>query len=212
MLRLFLMTPLTAVCIATAPPSTACLAGLVISPISYDMLNGGTGQYSYWDESYNGSGNNAMDYAQLSGGLGDLTDGVRANQNWFSTPALYVGWLDRNPTITFNFDGNVLIETVTLYLDDADGVGSVEAPESITLGGLGTFNVPEPAGIAPFAFTISGLSFSGSSLDITLNAKNRWVMLSEVAFADSSAVPEPSSFCLGFLGVAGVGFVRFRRL
>ena len=54
-----------------------------IVPTSYEMPNGTTGTYSYWDDSYDGTGNNQLNFAALAGGTGDLTDGVIAVDNWF---------------------------------------------------------------------------------------------------------------------------------
>lgn len=64
-----------------------CVVGLLniqanavsISPVSYDMFNGtathGYGTYAY-DLKYSGNGDKNSDLAPLSGGLGELTDGI----------------------------------------------------------------------------------------------------------------------------------------
>jgi hypothetical protein len=54
-----------------------------VTPPSYDMPNGQIGRFTYFDESYNGNGNTAQADAPLSGGLGDLTDGIVTNARWF---------------------------------------------------------------------------------------------------------------------------------
>ena len=84
---------------ALAAASTFAAAGNVV-PTSYDMLNGQTGSFTYWDDSYNGTGSPTTSGDLLTGGLGDLTDGVIATENWFSTPGPYVGWDSITPTIT----------------------------------------------------------------------------------------------------------------
>ena len=115
-----------------------------ISPISYDMLNGNGqaigGSFNYWDKNYTGSGNTTQDNAPLSGGLGDLTDGVIATDNWLNVENVtgegpYVGWLSLDPTITFNFANIVNIDSVTIYVDDYNGVGAgnVRVPHSVNL-------------------------------------------------------------------------------
>ena len=115
-----------------------------ISPISYDMLNGNGqaigGSFNYWDKNYTGSGNTNQDNAPLSGGLGDLTDGVIATDNWLNVENVagegpYVGWLSLDPTITFNFANIVNIDSVTIYVDDYNGVGAgnVRVPHSVNL-------------------------------------------------------------------------------
>ena len=40
-------------------------------PDSYNMLNGNTGSYNYWDETYSGGGCVTCDNAALLGGRGD---------------------------------------------------------------------------------------------------------------------------------------------
>ena len=115
-----------------------------ISPISYDMLNGNGqaigGSFNYWDKNYTGSGNTNQDNAPLSGGLGDLTDGVIATDNWLNVENVagegpYVGWLSLDPTITFNYANIVNIDSVTIYVDDYNGVGAgnVRVPHSVNL-------------------------------------------------------------------------------
>ncbi|WP_156797016.1 hypothetical protein [Nitrosomonas sp. Is79A3] len=65
--------------------ANSAYAGLM--PDSYSMLNGNTGSYNYWDETYTGSGCVTCDNAALTGGRGDLTDGIVATDNWFVTEA-----------------------------------------------------------------------------------------------------------------------------
>jgi hypothetical protein len=177
-----------------------------VAPTSYDMLNGNTGSYNYWDEIYNGTGCVTCDNASLTGGKGDLTDGVIATTNWFIAEAPpgngpYVGWT-LDPTITFHWSAPVTVNSATFYLDDSDGSGGVSAPGSIIVNGS-TYTVSEPAGSAPFAFTASGFAFTGTDLTVTLNRKNSWVFLSEVQF-NVTAVPEPESYALM---LAGLGFI-----
>lgn len=188
----------------------------VIAPVSYDMSNGdgqaNGGTYNYWDKNYTGSGNTTQDGACLSGGLGDLTDGIIATQNWSAVENAagtgpYVGWVNRNPTITFNFGNLVNIDAVTIYVDGSNGAGAVEIPQSVDLSmGASSFNsgilVGSPNG-SPTSFTFSGLGFSGSSLQLGLNRTLGWVMLSEVTFQGSTTVPKHSTF-LG-LSVLGGG-------
>ena len=104
----------------------------LIQPVSYDMLNGQASTYSYWDESYSGSGDPTENYSPLSGGLGDLTDGIIATENWYIVeapdgPGPYVGWRIDPITITFHFEGAPTINEVTIYVDDANGEGGGQA-------------------------------------------------------------------------------------
>jgi hypothetical protein len=107
---------------------------------SYDTPNGNTGSYNYWDDTYTGSGSKTTDGALLSGGVGVLTDGVVASDNWYVTeapagPGPYVGWLAFNPTITFHFASTIDFQNVGIYFDDANGAGGVSAPQNVNING-----------------------------------------------------------------------------
>lgn len=179
-----------------------------IMPVSYDMLNGGTGSYTYWDDKYNGTGNKTASYAPLSGGVGDLTDGVIATSNWFTTPALYVGWQNRNPVIDFHFGKNVTINTVTFYTDDSNGSGGVSAPAGFTINNV-YYGVGDPAGSAPASYTFSNLGLQMSDLSVTVHGRNQWVMVSEIAFDGvATTAPLPTGLLLFGPGLVGLAAAR----
>ena len=187
-------------------------AAWAITPDSYSMLNGNSGSYNYWDQIYNGTGCTTCDNAPLSGGTGDLTDGVIATTNWFVAEAPpgngpYVGWAI-DPSITFHWNAPVSIDSVTFWFDDADGNGGVSAPASVTVNGT-NYAISDPPGPAPFAFTASGVSFSGTDLGVQIFRRNGWVFLSEVQFA--SSVPEPESLALLLAGLSALGLRLVRR-
>ena len=101
---------------------------------SYAMPNGGGqasgGTFNYWDKEYTGAGAVSTDGAALTGGLGNLTDGVVAPNLWFNTEnnagtGPYVGWYgpgrgQLNPLITFNFAGSTLIDQIRIHMDNSN--------------------------------------------------------------------------------------------
>ncbi|MDB9388463.1 PEP-CTERM sorting domain-containing protein [Microcystis aeruginosa CS-583] len=99
-------------------------------------------------------------------------------------------------------------------MDDANGFGAVSVPQSILLSmGGSDYNsgsLTDPPTAAPTSYTFSGLNFSGSSLQLTLNRRTAWVFASEVTFDGEllgvQPVPEPTStlslLALGTLGAA----------
>ena len=207
----------------------ACLAGVgssqgaVLSPTSYDMLNGQSGLYKYHDDSYHlGTGNNQQDLAPLSGGLGDLTDGFIATESWFYTEGEqgpYVGWQERDTKITFHFGESVNVGKVVLHVDYLWGIGPPESV-SVSMGGVSapTLSVDNPPGKGPFAITLDNLDLTGESLVLEMFVQDDpsrydWVFLSEVEF-ESAHSPEPTTFViwslLGTLGIV-VGWRRRRR-
>ena len=178
---------------------------------SYDMPNGYTGSYNYWDKYYTGSGATTTDGAPLSGGVGDLTDGFISPDNWFvaespsSGDGPYVGWTI-DPVITVHFSSTVMVDSIRLFLDDSDGAGGVSAPDSVDINAT-NFVVAEPAGSAPFEFDINNLGLNTDSLTITLHRKNSWVFMSEMQFY-GDVVPEPAS--MSVLALGGLALLRKR--
>ncbi|MDH5446378.1 MAG: PEP-CTERM sorting domain-containing protein [Gammaproteobacteria bacterium] len=185
------------------------------------MQNGDTGSYNYWDDSYAGSGDNTVDRSYLSGGTGDLTDGIIATENWnlVESPVgphgPYVGWYTFRgiPSIDFHFGQNVVINSITLYVDDSNGYGGVFVPSGVNIGST-SYSFTDPVGSEPTALTISGLDLmvSDLSMDIfggTANRNNTWVFISEITFDGRIlSVAEPSTILLLSLGLLGVFRVR----
>ncbi len=188
--------------------STASAATLTVD--SYDTPGGNSGSYTYYDDGYGQTTSGGT----LTGGTGDLTDGVIATDNWNVQPGLYVGWFNIDPVLTFHFDDPVEIFEVTFYFDDSNGTGGVTPPMGLsgsTPPQSFTSAVPDGASGAPFAHTVS---LSGGLTDyftVTIEARSSWIMLSEVVFdgVAAPAVPVPASLPL-LLGAFG-GFAALRR-
>jgi len=210
---------------AAATISTSAEA-ITVTANSYDMLNGNLGRYRYYDELYAGigaTGNPDTEASPLAGGLGKLTDGYIAtnrfdlNERFNINPAVdgaygqYVGWREsesefavETPTITFHFDPGTIINTVTIWVDDADGIGGVDQPETVTIDG-DTFAFIDPtptpdAGLPgmckddncaakdfafintmPFSNTFTG-EWTGTELTLAFAYVDEWIMLSEIQF------------------------------
>jgi hypothetical protein len=189
---------------------------------NYATPNGGTGTFRYWDTTYDGDGNTAQTGALLSGGTGDLTDGVVADLPWdfaHSTPTRtgpYVGWWPSqtnglNPTISFDFGTDVLVNKVRIHVDNV-GRGRVRAPSMIKLSNISqtpldfSTSGQVPSGAQGW-IEIDNLSLSGSTLDMQLFQGGRnFVMVSEIEFFGvTSAVPEPATWLMMILGFGCVG-------
>lgn len=198
----------------------------IISPISYSMLNGeGTlagGQWDYHDEAYSGLGDITTDLAPLSGGLGQLTDGVIATDYLLDLgngPAFeWVAWTTLDPTITFDFGSEFRFDLVRIWMASADPVGSVNhAARVSTAGSLDglAFAAPQthdlianpPESVTPLVLSLAGAQ--GRFLRLELARSNGWwLFVSEMQF-EGSAVPAPGAIAL--LAAAGLAACRRHR-
>ena len=193
-----------------------------IAVTSYSMPNGSgvanTGNFNYWDLNYTGAGTTNVANSPLSGGVGDLTDGVIASDFWFNTEnnagtGPYVGWVAAttlNPTVVFNFAGTPAINSIDIHLDNSHR-GSVFAPSAIWINGVNTpFTAPAIGTIGLGSFT--GLNFGGNSLSLLfdqINPTTAWVFVNEVSFG--GVVPEPASWAMLITGFGLTGAMMRRR-
>lgn len=199
-------------------------AGL-ITVTSYSTPNGdgkaSGGSHNYWDLNYTGSGQTNVDGAPLSGGTGDLTDGIVASDFWYNVEndtgtGPYVGWYQTptpNPVITFNFAGGPTIDTIQIHIDNSQ-FGGVFAPAAILVDGTSeAFTAPAPGTIG--WITLSGLNLTGNSHTIEFDQHSgQWVFVSEVQFSGAAGTATPEPGTLGLFAAAGgimLGQIRRRR-
>ncbi|MDA0659317.1 MAG: hypothetical protein O2931_08610 [Planctomycetota bacterium] len=183
---------------------------------SYDMRNGvspGCDCRHYWDRKYNGSGSTTTDGAFLSGGLGDLTDGIVTEDHWDVAEALdenpgvledsdgigpYVGWRahslpnpDNNipePEITFHFAQSINFSKVSVHYEDHPS--DVFAPGSmfVTINGETLpEHFPPRNGQGPKWTDIDLTGYSSNSLLLKLVTSGPWTLIDEVKFFDANA-------------------------
>jgi len=168
-----------------------------MQPIRYDTSNGNswplffeTPIYTYWDDSYTGSGNKTVDNDPLTGGLGDLTDGIVPTESYHayqptngSSSEPYVGWESINPTVTFYFPSVASFKRVNIWFDDCDGLDGVYSPIGVIINGT-HYSVEDPSGTGPFlaSFDVSSLPPTDALSITLLRVSGGWVFASEFNF------------------------------
>jgi PEP-CTERM motif len=187
----------------------------IVPPVTYETPTPDNGVFGYQDDTYNGTNSGGM----LTGGTGDLTDGVIAPGHWFTTPTPWVGWANSDPTLVFRFASGTILDTVDFYFDNAMGAGAVQLPRSVTLSFDGgplmiTPTITTDAIIGRYSYNLGGIMTS--SLTATLVRSDQWVMLTEATFNGTNptvggAVPEPASWAMMLGGFGLVGSAMRRR-
>jgi hypothetical protein len=194
--------------------ASVSVSAAVISPVSYAMIDGGSGVFPYQDDSYSGTNMGGF----LSGGLGELTDGVIASQHWNVTPGPYVGWRFISPEITFNFAPLADLANVTFRFDDANGIGNVFLPDSLSFDFGSGFTAATPTVTSEGVLGVFSYNFTGinaSTFTVRIDSAREWVMLTEVSFngtmAPTGGVPEPASWAMLIAGFGITGAFMRRR-
>lgn len=199
--------------------ASLCWGAPVLST-GYDMFNGETGTWLYRDEVYLPCPGGACttSLAPLSLGSGKLTDGLIPAASWNGfpvqpgTPVPWVGWVNIDPIITFNFTGSPVVARIGLYLDNTPGTGDVRLPDKVKVNGTDyQINTDANFGARWIYFDLPQVASNTMSVQLFRDSL-RWMMLGEVQFEGprepDGRIPEPAT--AGRLLGAGVILAALR--
>jgi len=184
-------------------PGTDWIPGSRIEPLTYETLNGETGAYQYWDDTYFPNPPTA-NMQPLSGGKGQLSDGIVATTNWNANPYPYVAWAWAfNPTVNFQFDKSYNFNKVRIHVDDSNGYGAVFPPSMIkvTSNNQQTLSqtIFDPPSGSPFWIELDITGFQGDEVSVQIfQTTGNWVFVSEIEF-----LGEPTNGYFDQLSVVG---------
>lgn len=214
---LFVVSSLTTV--------TASAAASHLGVVAYSMPDGANLHGAYYDNSYSGTNSGGF----LSGGVGDLTDGVESASvsAGYGAWAPYVLWDGQSPVITFDLGVSSSVSEINtffkyypsaaVYIPESIGIRVSSNGTSFTSLNPRTFSETE---LAPGGNDANGIyqllstPATGRYFELTLNNQpnNRWLALSEVTFKGSVApVPEPETYAMLLAGLGLIGAVAKRR-
>jgi PEP-CTERM motif len=207
----FLKTTLAAAAIAVALPAAA-------APIVLDFE--GIGDLNPVGDYYNGGGgtNYGVSFSNDTLALIDADAGGSGNFANEPSPNTVMFFLNANNAVlnyaagfdtgfSFFYSSSVAT-TVTIY-DGVDGTGNVLG--TITLGAQGFDNCAgDPSG--DFCnWTNVGVAFAGVAKSIDFGGTANQTGFDNITFGSSTALPEPGTYALMALGLAGIGFTARRR-
>jgi hypothetical protein len=141
------------------PVSFRVVEGL--APVSYAMLNGDSSQEER-DNLYDGAGDSALDNAALSGGTGDLFDGVAVrwpdveggvhddHPRWVAWRKLAI------PEVTFDFGANAILSEVRLHTVNLGNSGGAPGAAAVAFSDDGTSFGPEQRRVTDFSAFAGG--------------------------------------------------------
>lgn len=215
------MSHFTTISAVAAPLLLAAAASAAVVPIaSYDMVNGRSGFNRYIDETYNGAGNPFVDSSLLSGGTGQLTDGILGTDNILDNNSFdWLGWLEVQPSIRFDLGQIVQLDQLSVRAASSSPFGDVDLPGTITIdfsndGVIYFGSVVRTTTAGERANPLSqwiNVDLAGVSARYARAAftdgDQPWIFLSETQF--TGTIPAPAA--TGLLAFAGLAASRRRR-
>lgn len=159
--------------------------GQFVSPVSYSATPGGSGAYTYLDETGTQLTDSVLGVNDWSADLG--------NGNAYE----WVGWTSPAPSITFTFSGSPTIQTVFIGFNRAEGGAAIYLPATVTINNanFSLAGIELPESTRGF-LTFSG-SWSGNTLQIDMTPAGPYTFVDEIRFS-TVAVPESSTTALLF--------------
>src|SRR5262245_5449555 len=209
--RTVLTCALLCACILPYSVATRALAD-PLPILTYSMQNGESGSQTYYDDIYGGpgsSGNPNVSGSFLSGGLGQLTNGLFANGGDIFDDE-WVGWSSIQPTVTIDLGSTYFVNSIGFHASNwSPPFNDVGAPGSALLSfsldnsaytPLGTYNTTaadrsgdDPRWVdLPFGVTARYLRaqlFDGTKVSGTSPGAKPWIFLDE---ARVDGIPEPT--------------------
>ncbi|NCS55162.1 MAG: hypothetical protein GPJ23_24250, partial [Microcystis aeruginosa G13-05] len=166
--------------------STIINMGSYIVPLNYTATPGQGqtqgGTYNYFDDTNN-----------------QLIDGILGVNDWtanLGNGAAYewVGWINVNPTLNFNFGNSVNISQVQIGFSRAEPAG-IYLPDTININGTNFTLVGNEIPNNSRGFINFNGNFTGGGLSISLTDPNtQWIFIDEVKFVTNNNQPGILSF------------------
>jgi len=181
----------------------------------------GIGDYNPVGDFYNGVGgpNYGVTFSPATLALVDADAGGSGNFANEPSPDTVMFFLDANNAILnvaagfdtgFSFYYSSSTEASVTVYDDVDGTGNVLGSLNLVAQGMDNCS-GDPSG-AFCNWTAIGVAFAGTAKSINFGGTANYTGYDNITFGtDVPVVPEPSTYALMALGLAGIGLVTRRR-